>query len=77
MIEMIQASESADVLVVNFGLHWLVHEKKEFVNEIRELVKVLKNFASQEGKVLIWRENSAQFHLSDGGEWPAKWRKGG
>lgn len=30
----------------------------------------VQTFASTPGKVLVWRENSAQHHLSDGGEWP-------
>ena len=73
---MIEAAEATDVLVVNFGLHWLVDEKNNFEKEIKRLLEVLKAFASTPGKVLIWRESSAQFHLSDGGEWPARWRKG-
>lgn len=31
----------------------------------------MQPFASTPGKVLVWREASAQHHLSDGGEWPA------
>jgi len=60
----------SDILIINFGLHYLVHERKPLVADITKLFTMLKDFATLPGKVLIWRETSAQLFNSEGGEYP-------
>lgn len=70
MNETLAAMEESDVLVINFGLHYMLKEKNIYVDEMTHFLSTLKAFANTPGKVLIWRETSAQHHLNEGGEYP-------
>jgi len=48
--------EEADVLVVNFGLHYLIDKRHVFQEEMCALLKRLRDFGKTEGKQLVWRE---------------------
>eukprot|EP00624_Nannochloropsis_granulata_P004897 evm.model.NODE_346_length_1066_cov_54.308632.1 len=48
--------EEADVLVVNFGLHYLIDKRQDFQEEMRALLNRLRDFGQTEGKQLVWRE---------------------
>jgi hypothetical protein len=48
--------EGSDVVLVNFGLHYLVDKAAEFQEEMVALLGKLRGFGMTEGKQLIWRE---------------------
>ena len=56
--------EGSDVLVINFGLHYLVDKRAEFQEEMIALLTRLRGFGRTEGKQLIWREVSFFFSFS-------------
>ena len=67
MVQHKKIAESNDVVVINYGLHFL--PVKEEVDEFRQsLESLLKAFKDSES-LLMYRESSAQHFDTDGGEW--------
>lgn len=56
-----------DVLVINFGLHYLIEERNIYTNMVRDFFQKMRSYAVS--KPLIFRETSAQHLATDGGEW--------
>ena len=71
MNDIINQLQATDVYIMNFGLHYLPAHKAEFRNMLVELfgLSELQKFARNPEKVLMWRENSAQHHQMEGGEY--------
>jgi hypothetical protein len=56
-----------DVLVINFGLHYLIEERHIYTSMVRNFFKRMRSYAVS--RPLIFRETSAQHLATDGGEW--------
>ena len=67
MSEMAEIVHASDILMLNFGAHWLPSTRKEYTTDMTRLWKFLKPFANT--TFFIWREKFAQHRDSDGGEW--------
>jgi GDSL/SGNH-like Acyl-Esterase family found in Pmr5 and Cas1p len=74
--EELEVATSADILILNLGLHWAwngrmpetgrMHYRKS-VADFLHFLKTTTNTTSS--KLLIWRETSAQHFDADGGDW--------
>jgi len=63
--------EAADVIVANFALHWLRDESATFSAEVGPVLTMLSAAADMfPDKVILWRETTAQHHLSNAGDFP-------
>jgi hypothetical protein len=56
-----------DVVVLNFGLHYLMEERYIYTKMIRNFLEKFRTYALS--KPLFFRETSAQHLATDGGEW--------
>jgi hypothetical protein len=59
----------ADVLVVNFGVHWLSREAADYRDAMRDLFDFLRPHVATH--TIVWRETYAQHFDSEGGEFAA------
>jgi hypothetical protein len=56
-----------DVMVINFGLHYLIEGRHVYAGMVRNFLEKFRSYALS--KPLIFRETSAQHLATDGGEW--------
>lgn len=71
--EILDIVQSNDVVLVNFGVHWLQREEVSYADTLRTLFQLLfkELLESTKETVLIWRETHAEHFHSAGGEYPA------
>jgi len=77
-----QMGAGSDVIFMNWGVHFLLKRKTDFVEQLTSVLRTLRasyrrsaraaalSGGHQMPQVLVWREAAAQHHLSDGGEFP-------
>lgn len=66
MSEMEEIVTQNDIVLLNFGVHWMWYQVSQFETDMRRLWTFLRPYTSQ--RMLIWRETYPQFHKHDGGE---------
>lgn len=75
MTEMRSIASRSDVMVVNFGLHYLKIAQDTFTDEMTALLTALKTFASTPGKVGSPNTAYSRLHVGLGLRCVFEWRE--
>lgn len=64
-------TQLADVIVVNYGIHYLqgIRPNGEYAADMERMLEQLDEFAARPGKSAVFRDTTSQHHVLAGSDW--------